>query len=113
MSDSSTSVAAYDRHVRTDRAMIYSALAAGVAAGLLAAPGFLLLTPLVVLWLVWRSKRATPPKFEMSACNPTQMPMHIELAVHDTVAQLPSGDARRLLGDVIRQARPLFASLGA
>jgi hypothetical protein len=41
------------------------------------------------------------------------MPVHVELAVHDAVAQLPSGDARRLLGDVVRQARPLFASLGS
>src|SRR5262249_14907024 len=30
------------------------------------------------------------------------------LAIHDAVASLPAGDARRLLGDVVRQARPLF-----
>ena len=38
----------------------------------------------------------------------SQLPIRVELAIHDAMAQLQSGEARRLLGDVVRQARPLF-----
>lgn len=113
MSNSLTLVAAHDRHVQLDRALLFAVLAAGVAAAIYVSPKFWLATPIIALALRNASQKHAPPKFEPVEDDPTQMPLRIEVAVHDTVAQLPSGEARRLLGDVVRQARPLFASLGA
>jgi hypothetical protein len=108
MSTSLTLPAAHSRHVQLDRAMIYCVLAAGTMAGMSVSPTFWLVTPPLALGLIWASRRAAPPKFEPVEEHPNQLPMRVELAIHDTVAKLPSGDARRLLGDVVRQARPLF-----
>ncbi|MEP6493225.1 MAG: hypothetical protein ABJF01_11145 [bacterium] len=94
-----------------DSAMIYAILVAGSAAALVIDPKFWLATPLFGFAMLKASKRAAPPPpIELREAEPTQMPVRVELAIHDAVSQLPSGDARRLLGDVVRQARPLFGA---
>ena len=113
MSNFSTPAGAHDRHVQLDQAMLLAVLAAGAAAGFFVSRGFLLATPILALALRTASRKHAPPRFDPVDDDPTQMPPRIELAVHDTVSQLPSGEARRLLSDVVRQARPLFASLGS
>jgi hypothetical protein len=92
---------------RRDSAMIYAILATGTAAAMTVDPMFWLATPLFGIVTLLASKRAVP-RVEPSDLEPSQLPIRVEVAIHDAVAQLPSGDARRLLGDVVRQARPLF-----
>jgi len=110
MSNLSTKVTA-DAIVPIDSAMIYAILAAGTAAAMFVDPRFWIATPVFGIMMLKASKRAAPaPTFELHETESLQMPARVELAIHDAVAQLPSGDARRLLGDVVRQARPLFGT---
>jgi hypothetical protein len=90
-----------------DSAMIYAILATGTAAALTVDPMFWLATPLFGIVTLLASRRAAP-HVEPIDLETTLLPMRVELAIHDAVSQLQPGDARRLLGDVVRQARPLF-----
>lgn len=90
-----------------DSAMIYAILATGTAAAMTVDPMFWLATPLFGIVTLLASKRASP-RVEASDVETSELPTRVELAIHDAVSQLQPGDARRLLGDVVRQARPLF-----
>ncbi len=95
-----------------DRVMIYAVIAAGIAAGVRYAQVFWYFTPIMVLFLVRARRRAFGEPVVVAhgqASEPFgQFPPRVDTAVQAAVAQLPSGDARKLLGGVIRQARPLF-----
>jgi hypothetical protein len=108
MSDLSIAVADDRRRVQIDRAMIYAVLAAGIAAAMTVSETFWFTTPLLGVGLMWASRRVAPVVLDQGEPGPSEMPARLELAIHEAVAQLPTGDARRLLGDVVRQARPLF-----
>jgi hypothetical protein len=94
-----------------DRVMIYAVIAAGLAAGARSSPAFWFTTAGMV-WLLVRASRRTFPAVvtapEQHAEPFTLFPPRVAVALHGAVAQLPAGDARKLLGAVIRQARPLF-----
>lgn len=109
MSDLVSMAAARERHTQADRAMVYSLMASGIAAGIIVSPAFFLITPPLALALMWASHRATPRSIEPIEDASHQLPVRVDFAIHDAIAQLSSGDARQLLGDVVRQARPLFA----
>ncbi|HTE46923.1 MAG TPA: hypothetical protein VK636_16870 [Gemmatimonadaceae bacterium] len=95
----------------SDNAMIYAILAAGTAAAFFVDPMFWLATPVFGVILFKASKRAAPaPPLELPEGETSEMPMRVELAILDAVSRLPLGDARRLLADVVRQARPLFGT---
>lgn len=110
MSELALLASARSRHVSLDRAMIAAVVVTGVIAAVQVGGFFWLATPIVAIGLLRASRRAAPPAFEPIENDPNQLPMRVEVAVHDAVAKLPSGDARRLLGDVVRQARPLFGT---
>lgn len=95
-----------------DRAMFYAVFAAGMAAGMRYSQLFWLITPAVALWL-WNARRREFPEAVTDAADSSdpplgQFPPRVDLAVQNAIAQLPAGDGRKLLGGVIRQARPLF-----
>jgi hypothetical protein len=95
-----------------DRAMFYAVFAAGIAAGIRYAPIFWFITPLVAVWL-WKARRREFAAPVTVAAGPSaaplgQFPPRVNAVVESAIAQLPPGDGRKLLGGVIRQARPLF-----
>jgi len=112
MSDLSITAVDDRLRVQQDRVMIYAVLAAGTAAAMTVSPVFWLATPVLGI-LQMRASRAAARPIEPAEPDHTQLPMRVELAIHDAVAQLPPGDARRLLGDVARQARPLFGMMSS
>lgn len=114
MSDLSIAVADARLGRQWDRVMIYAVFAAGIAAALRVAPMFWLTTPAMALVLMRAHRRAFPEPVTV-AIGPSdaplgQFPPRVEAAVQAAVAQLPPGEARKLLGGVIRQARPLFGA---
>jgi hypothetical protein len=97
-----------------DRVMIYAVIAAGMAAGVRYAQVFWYMTGIMVWLLVRASRRAFPEpvvaESGQSAEASNQFPPRVAFAVQRAVAELPSGDARKLLGAVMRQGRPLFGA---
>jgi hypothetical protein len=89
--------------------MICAMLASGAAAALTTEPALWLVTPLMGFMALKASKRAlTSPVHAEPTLS--ELPPRVELAVRDAITRLPTGDAQRLLGDVVREARPLFAA---
>lgn len=97
-----------------DRMMIYAVIAAGIAAGVRYAQVFWYMTGIMVWLLVRTSRRAFPEpvvaESGQSAEESNRFPPRVAVAVQRAVAELSSGDARKLLGAVMRQARPLFGA---
>lgn len=96
-----------------DRVMFYAIFAGGIAAGLRVAPAFLFMTPVVALavWSVRSRGTAMTIQGSVLPAEPLgNFPPAVNGAVAAAVAQLPAGDARTLLGGVIRQARPFFGA---
>ncbi len=95
-----------------DRVMIYAVSAAGIAAGARLSPVFWYCTAVMVWFLVRASRRESPRPVVVESAQSAeafaQLPPAVAAVVQRVVAELPPGDARKLLGAVIRQARPLF-----
>jgi hypothetical protein len=97
-----------------DRIMIYAIAIAGIAAAVSLGPMYWFTTAAVLVVVRRAQKRATG-EVESLPTVPVDAPLgllppRVNDAVQRAVAQLPAGDARTLLGGVIRQARPLFGA---
>jgi hypothetical protein len=99
---------------QSDRMMMYAIAIAGIAAAISLGPIYWFTTAGMLLFV----KRAQWRALEGPSELPTvpidaplgMLPPRVNEAVRHAVAQLPTGDARLLLGGVIRQARPLFGN---
>jgi hypothetical protein len=91
-----------------DALLIVAVVVAGVAAASLAAPALWIATPLVAATLLAAAARATRRGPTVSEVPVTPLPPRLERSVAEAFAVLPPGDARALLDDVVRRARPLL-----
>ncbi len=103
----SMAVAHQMRISKHDRLLLAAILASGAAAAALAMPVLWAVTPLVALLVFWSARRAAPA--DVIHETPTELPPRLEQLLDDAIVQLPRGDARQLLANIVRAARPLFA----
>jgi len=92
--------------------MVLAATIAGVGAGLTAEPMLLWTTPVFSGLLLHAAGRTLRSPLVASPGSRRELPPALEAQVVRALAELPSGSAQSLLGDVVRLARPLFARLG-
>lgn len=93
-----------------DSIMILAMLSTGITAGLVAHSELLLFTPILAGLVFIASKQAMQDSGQRDIPPMADFPPAIAAAVSRAMERLPAGDARRLLGDVIREARPLFVA---
>jgi hypothetical protein len=88
--------------------LVYAILATGIAAAYRVSPALWIVTP-VVAWMIYRAglRDATAP--ERQGVDIRELPEGLRQRVRSAFAQLPEGDARRLLLGVVNQARLVFA----
>jgi hypothetical protein len=92
-----------------DATLIGSVIVAGIAAGAAGAPFFWMATPIVAGLLLLMIRRGALPS-SPSESGVTELPPKLHRVVSDALAQLPEGDASRLLNGVVRPARVLLAA---
>ena len=87
--------------------MLVAVMLVGTYAALTVSP-LLLATTFIVALMIARAARSTAKPIGSSPEFP-ELPSSLQATVNRTIAQLPEGDARRLLFNAIVQARPLLA----
>jgi len=92
--------------------MFWAMSVTGAMAAIRVSPVFVLLTMVMIAVLVRERRRRRLGRTAVAAAETTlgELPPRVQSAVDAAVAQLPAGDARKLLGAVVRQARPLFGT---
>jgi hypothetical protein len=91
-----------------DSIMILAMLSTGLTAGFVAQSELLLFTPIMAGLVFVASKQAFQQRDERDVPLTSDFPSEIATAIERAMERLPVGDARRLLADVVREARPLF-----
>jgi hypothetical protein len=94
---------------QADVVLICAILGAGAAAAVWVAP-VLWLTAVVVAVLTFRASRRANTRPTVAQLPLSEFPPAIDAAIQDAIARLPAGDARHLLAEVVREARPLFGA---
>ena len=93
-----------------DAIMILAMLSTGITAGLVAHSELLLFTPIMAGLVFVAAKQAMQDGGDRDVPATADFPPEIAAAVERAIGRLPAGDARRLLADVVREARPLFVA---
>ena len=93
-----------------DSVMILAMLSTGLTAGFVAHSELLLFTPIIAGLVLAASKQAMQRGDQRELPPMSEFPPEIAAVVERAMGRLPSGDARRLLADVVREARPLFVA---
>jgi hypothetical protein len=93
-----------------DSIMILAMLSTGMTAGFVAHSELLLFTPIMAGLVFVASKQAFQQREERDVPLTSDFPPEIAAAIERAMGRLPAGDARRLLADVVREARPLFVA---
>jgi hypothetical protein len=88
--------------------MVRAMLATGVMAST-ARHELLLITPIITGLIFIAARQANRQLDGFDASQTIEFPPHVAEAIERATSRLPAGDARRLLGDVVREARPLFS----
>jgi hypothetical protein len=89
--------------------LISAVLISGIAAAQNAEPAMWLVTPVVALALLFAAEHAMiRPRREAVK---VELPPRLQRTLDETFGSLPAGNARSLLGDVVRRARVLLGSL--
>lgn len=88
--------------------LLYAIIVTGAMAAYLVSPALWLVTP-TVAWIVFRGAQRDILIPETPGLDIRDLPLALRGRVHSVFAQLPAGDARRLLLGVVNQARLLFA----
>ena len=87
--------------------LVYAIGVTGIAAAYRVSPSLWLVTP-VVAWVVLRSAVRDAMQLEAVGVDIRELPATLRERVRSAFAQLPDGDARRLLLGVVNQARLVF-----
>jgi hypothetical protein len=95
--------------------LIAAVVVSGLAAAYLVAPEMAVMTVGVAGSLLFLADRAMRRPLLPSSddADASDLPPRLRRAVAGALADLPSGDARRLLADVVRRARPLLADVAS
>ena len=93
--------------------LVVSVLVAGVAAALVAVPSLGIVTLIVAGALLVAADDAMrrPMLAARAEESAPELPHRLRKTVTSVLDALPAGDARRLLADVVRRARPLLAEI--
>ncbi len=89
-------------------ALAAAAAVVGTVAGLMAHPGFLFTTPPVAGLVLVLGLRGVARPLLVAGRRSERLPADVVAAVARTLGELPAGDARVLLADVVRLARGTF-----
>jgi hypothetical protein len=90
-----------------DAVMCLAIIVAGFAAASTAMPILWIFTPIIAA-MVYHSAQQTVVVPDAVAVE-GQLPPVVQASIDGAIAQLPLGEPRQLLANVVRQARPLFA----
>jgi len=93
-----------------DSIMILAMLSTGITAGFVAHSELLVGTPIMAALVFVASKQAMQQRDRRDLPPTADFPPEIRAAIERAMDRLPAGDGRRLLADVVREARPLFVS---
>ena len=93
-----------------DSIMILAMLSTGITAGFVVHSELLLFTPIMAGLVFIASKQAMHDVGRGDVPPMADLPPEVAAAVERAMERLPAGDGRRLLADVIREARPLFVA---
>jgi hypothetical protein len=93
-----------------DSVMILAMLSTGITAGFVSHSELLLATPIMAGLVFVASKQAMQHRDRRDIPPTSDFPPEIAAAIERAMDRLPAGDGRRLLADVVREARPLFVS---
>lgn len=93
-----------------DSIMILAMLSTGVTAGFVSHSELLIATPIMAALVFVASKQAMQQRDRRDVPPTADFPPEIAAAIERAMDRLPAGDGRRLLADVVREARPLFVS---
>ena len=88
--------------------LVYAIGVTGVAAAYRVSPSLWIVTPLVA-WIVLRAAAREAMRLEAPGVDIRELPPALRDRVYSVFAQLPAGDARRLLLGVVNQARLVFS----
>jgi hypothetical protein len=91
-----------------DSLLILAIIGTGMTAGIKSQPDLLLFTPLMAGLVLLASRQVAQTHRGRDVPELSAFPTEVAAAVARAMDRLPAGDARRLLGDVLREARPLF-----
>lgn len=92
-----------------DVMLLMAVLLFGGAAAFAASPLLWPVTPAIAVVIFFASRQTSRAEVAMTADAPV-FPLALQHAITEAMVQLPYSDAQRLLSDVVRQARPLFAA---
>ena len=92
-----------------DAILLMAILVAGGAAAFVAGPLVWIATPLCAITVFIANRRSMLSQIPRDEVAPI-FPPRLQDAISSAMMELPYGDAQRLLSDVVRQARPLFAA---
>ena len=92
-----------------DAVLIMAVVVAGVAAAFVASPLLWLATPVMATMIYVASREASGPSVVVNVSAPV-FPPALQETITTAMVQVPYGEAQRLLTDVVRHARPLFAA---
>jgi hypothetical protein len=87
--------------------LVYAILLTGIAAALRVSSALWLVTP-IVAWIVLRAAVRDAKRPGAAGVDVPELPFALRERVRSTFAELPDGDARRLLLGVVNQARLVF-----
>jgi hypothetical protein len=94
-----------------DLLVVVAVIIAGATAAHLATPVLWIVTPVVAGTLFVASARAARRSHATDATPTLPLPPRLERSVAEAFAVLPAGEARDLLGDVVRRARTLLDTI--
>ena len=92
-----------------DSIMILAMLSTGLTAGFVSHPELLIFTPVLAGLVLVVAKQAIQQR-QRDVPVTSDLPPAVAAAVERVMERLPAGDARRLLADIVREARPLFVA---
>jgi len=94
-----------------DALVIVAVVVAGVAAAHLAVPALWVATPMVAATLLVAAASAAHRTSAVGEMPASPLPPRLERSVAEAFTVLPAGEARDLLGDVVRRARTLLDTI--
>ena len=93
-----------------DGLLVMAILVAGGAAAYVAMPVLWIATPIMAVFVRYSARRTTSVAMGTSDAAESEFPPAVQHSIDAAVDQLRPGEARKLLANVLRQARPLFAA---
>lgn len=92
-----------------DAVLAIAILVAGSVAAYLVMPMLWIVTPIMAVLVCYAGYQSVPASLALVTDDDAEFPAELRLSIDSAIDQLRPGEARQLMADVVRQARPLFA----